>query len=50
MQQSEASIRSYPMKLNDPVIHDQPDEAVALSEQHDNLQAEQETLRKNGKI
>ncbi|GEL66679.1 ABC-F family ATP-binding cassette domain-containing protein [Marinilactibacillus psychrotolerans] len=44
MQQSEVQLEAIQSKLNDPAIYDQPDEAVALSEQHDNLQAEQETL------
>ncbi|API88674.1 multidrug ABC transporter ATP-binding protein [Marinilactibacillus sp. 15R] len=44
MQKSEAELDSIQIKLSDPSVYDQPEEAVALSEKHDNLQAEQDLL------
>ncbi|SFK04938.1 ATP-binding cassette, subfamily F, member 3 [Marinilactibacillus piezotolerans] len=44
MQKSEAELDSIQIKLSDPSVYDQPVEAVALSEKHDNLQAEQDLL------
>lgn len=44
MQKSEAELDSIQIKLSDPSVYDQPEEAVALSEKHDNLQAKQDLL------